>query len=109
MTTQRIAGGWLLAAALTAAWVFSTPALAAGPGNTITVQGQSTGSANGPKKPGPGVLGPDGRVLPPPRPSVITHVSPGVPHEDLKEADHERGTKFNAGKFRAANGKVFRN
>lgn len=109
MKTQRIASGWLLASALTAGWVFSTPVLAAGAGATITVQGQSGGAANGPKKPGPGVLGPDGRVLPPPRPSVITQVAPGVPHEDLKEADHERGPKFNAGKFRSANGKVFRN
>lgn len=65
-------------------------------------------NGKGPKKPGPGVMGADGRVMPPPLPGVVTHVHPGVPNEDLTEANHERGTNFNVGQFRKADGSVHR-
>lgn len=53
-------------------------------------------------------MGADGRVMPPPLPGVVTHVHPGVPNEDLTEANHERGTNFNVGQFRKADGSVHR-
>lgn len=108
MKTKRIIGGSLLTAALAAGWMLSAPVQAAGSETTITVKGESGNAPKGPQQPGPGVMDVNGRVLPPPRPSVITHVHPGMPHEDLKEADHERGPKFNVGQFRKANGKVYR-
>ncbi|WP_246761144.1 hypothetical protein [Ralstonia solanacearum] len=46
--------------------------------------------------------------MPPPLPGVVTRVHPGMPNEDLKEADHERGTHFNIGQFRNADGSVHR-
>lgn len=84
-------------------------------GNGNTASGQiarasndKTGSASkAMRTPGPGVMDDDGRVLPPPRP-MITYVHPGMPHDDLKEAVHERGPDFNVGKFRKPNGKVYR-
>ncbi len=106
MKAQRIVGGWLLASALAAGWMFSVPAQAAGSDTTITVKGKAE---HGPKKPGPGVMDVDGRVLPPERPTAgQVGIHPGMPQEDLREADHERGPNFNAGQFRKADGSVHR-
>ena len=104
MKTNRFAGGWLIASVLTAGWMLPLPVHAAGTGG----KGNVRNNGKGPKKPGPGVMGADGRVMPPPLPGVVTHVHPGMPDEDLREADHERGTHFSAGQFRKADGSVHR-
>ncbi|AGH86370.1 MULTISPECIES: hypothetical protein [Ralstonia solanacearum species complex] len=104
MKTNRFAGGWLIAAVLAAGWMLPAPIHAADAGGKSDVQS----NGKGPKKPGPGVMGADGRVMPPPLPGVVTHVHPGVPNEDLTEANHERGTNFNVGQFRKADGSVHR-
>ncbi|MGA3945851.1 hypothetical protein ACI2TD_03930 [Ralstonia nicotianae] len=104
MKTNRFAGGWLIAAVLAAGWMLPAPIHAADAGGKSDVQS----NGKGPKKPGPGVMGADGRVMPPPLPGVVTHVYPGVPNEDLTEANHERGTNFNVGQFRKADGSVHR-
>ncbi|AST34460.2 hypothetical protein V4C85_18885 [Ralstonia solanacearum] len=105
MKTNRFAGGWLIAAVLSAGWMLPAPVHAAGSGGKSNVQN----NGKGPKKPGPGVMGADGRVMPPPLPGVVTHVHPGMPDEDLREADHERGGgHFSTGQFRKADGSVHR-
>ncbi|MEF9416690.1 MULTISPECIES: hypothetical protein [Ralstonia solanacearum species complex] len=104
MKTNRFAGGWLIAAVLAAGWMLPAPIHAADAGGKSDAQS----NGKGPKKPGPGVMGADGRVMPPPLPGVVTHVHPGVPNEDLTEANHERGTNFNVGQFRKADGSVHR-
>ncbi|WP_250888288.1 hypothetical protein [Ralstonia solanacearum] len=50
MKTNRFAGGWLIAAVLTAGWMLPAPVHAAGSGGKGNVQN----NGKGPKKPGPG-------------------------------------------------------
>lgn len=64
----------------------------------------------GPRAYGYGVMDENGQVIPPPRPTVMTEVRPGMPETDTTgtERGHDRGPNFNLGLYRQADGSVYR-
>lgn len=59
---------------------------------------------------GYGVMDENGQVVPPPRPTGITEIRPGMPENEPTgtERGHDRGPNFNLGLYRQADGSVYR-
>lgn len=64
----------------------------------------------GPRGYGYGVTDQSRQVIPPPRPTVMTEVRPGMPENETTgtERGHDRGPNFNLGLYRQADGSVYR-